>query len=371
MLVQSSDILLSSAHQLTMRHSVHERLRVRALPNPVDHPAAPTTTPLAEGPEGGEPGQRTGHEGSSKDLESINRPAQLQGSSQLLEVLKQLGIALQQLDELITRLTGGTGTSPAPSSRPATPSDPNAPSTAPATSPAPTTSVAIRYDRWERYRETETTAFQASGTVHLADGRVIQLSQNDLLQREYQSRSEFSIRAVAELASGGAPAPATSAPATQPTAAIPSTPATPAAPAGAADPPAPAPATTSALTLGNGVLGIDKNGDGDVTDPGESIGSSGDGFAALKAFDLNGNGWIDSGDAVFGQLGLASKDPSGASVTHTLADSGVGAIYLGSVATPFGFKDANNQLQAELVSSGIYLNEDGTSGTVRQLDLVG
>jgi hypothetical protein len=48
----------------------------------------------------------------------------------------------------------------------------------------------------------------------------------------------------------------------------------------------------------------------------------------------------------------------------------VGAIYLGHVTTPFAVKDQANQLQAEVRSSGVYLREDGTAGTVQQLDLV-
>jgi hypothetical protein len=233
------------------------------------------------------------------------------------------------------------------------------------------TTLAIRYQRWERYLERETTGFHASGTVQLADGRTIELSQNDLLQREYQSRSTLSLSAIVQLATGQTPAtdPAASTPAVPATApAVPGTPAVagdPAASAPATPTPA-APATTSVVTLGNGVLGIDKNGDGDVTDPGESVAS----FADLKALDQNGNGWIDSGDAAFAELGLASKDAGGASASHSLGDSGVGAIFVGSVATPFQFKDAGNQLQAELVQSGVYLNEDGSSGTVRQIDLV-
>jgi hypothetical protein len=53
-----------------------------------------------------------------------------------------------------------------------------------------------------------------------------------------------------------------------------------------------------------------------------------------------------------------------------LGKRGVGAIYLGHVATPFDLKDDNNQLLGQVRSSGLYLDEEGKTGTVQQVDLV-
>lgn len=49
---------------------------------------------------------------------------------------------------------------------------------------------------------------------------------------------------------------------------------------------------------------------------------------------------------------------------------GIGAICLGSVDTDFSFKNDANQTQGELRQTGIFLREDGTAGTVQQIDLV-
>ncbi|MPN05160.1 hypothetical protein SDC9_152410 [bioreactor metagenome] len=53
-----------------------------------------------------------------------------------------------------------------------------------------------------------------------------------------------------------------------------------------------------------------------------------------------------------------------------LGQKGVGAIFLGSAATNFSLKDAGNQLNGEISKTGIYLNEDGTAGTIQHVDLV-
>ncbi len=54
----------------------------------------------------------------------------------------------------------------------------------------------------------------------------------------------------------------------------------------------------------------------------------------------------------------------------SLGAKGVGAIYLGSVDTDFSIKDDRNQLLGEVRSGSVFLNEDGTAGTIQQIDLV-
>lgn len=55
----------------------------------------------------------------------------------------------------------------------------------------------------------------------------------------------------------------------------------------------------------------------------------------------------------------------------TLQQKDVGATYLGREKTPFVIKDIQNGLQGQVVASGIYLNEDGSAGSVQQVNLVG
>ncbi|MEW8017103.1 MAG: hypothetical protein AB2765_16685 [Candidatus Thiodiazotropha endolucinida] len=53
-----------------------------------------------------------------------------------------------------------------------------------------------------------------------------------------------------------------------------------------------------------------------------------------------------------------------------LGSRGMGAIYLGHFTTPFSLKDDPSQSQGVVRSSGFYLNETGTTGTLQQVDLV-
>ena len=53
----------------------------------------------------------------------------------------------------------------------------------------------------------------------------------------------------------------------------------------------------------------------------------------------------------------------------TLGEKGVGALYLGSVDTPFSLTDGDNRVLAQIRASGVYLSEDGRAGSLQQIDL--
>ena len=100
---------------------------------------------------------------------------------------------------------------------------------------------------------------------------------------------------------------------------------------------------------------------------------SGDGFADLAALDDDGNGWIDEGDAAFAELSL-----SGPEGMRSLADAGVGAISVRSVASPFtitggtggtGGTGASTVL-GRVQSTGMVVRADGGVGAVQHVDLV-
>ena len=121
---------------------------------------------------------------------------------------------------------------------------------------------------------------------------------------------------------------------------------------------------------GSGFLAIDRNGDGRVSDGSELFGArSGDGFADLATLDDDGNRWLDEADAAFDQLRIWQFDDDGQSRLTSLRDEGVGALYLGSIETPFSLTDEENGLLAQIRASGIYLREDGRSGALQQIDL--
>lgn len=123
------------------------------------------------------------------------------------------------------------------------------------------------------------------------------------------------------------------------------------------------------VEAGSGLLFADRDGDGVATDGGELFGPrTGSGFAELAEQDSDGNGWIDEGDAVFGQLRVWMQDSAGAGTVYSLAELGVGAISTGSASTPFELRGAGNLLAGELRRSGLYLMEDGRAGVVTQVD---
>jgi hypothetical protein len=79
--------------------------------------------------------------------------------------------------------------------------------------------------------------------------------------------------------------------------------------------------------------------------------------------------WIDEKDSVFAKLLVWSKDNQENDQLMTLKQKGIGAVYLGNAGTQFSIKDSANGLQGQVNNTGIYLNENGTAGTVQQIDL--
>lgn len=125
----------------------------------------------------------------------------------------------------------------------------------------------------------------------------------------------------------------------------------------------------SLLRPGNGFLALDKDGNGKIDSGKELFGpASGDGFRELAEHDSDGNGWIDEADPVFDQLKIWLKDEEGDRLSG-LAALGVGALSLHATSTPFDLKTADNRTLGSVRDSGLYLNEDGSAGSLQQLDL--
>ena len=119
-----------------------------------------------------------------------------------------------------------------------------------------------------------------------------------------------------------------------------------------------------------GFLAYDKNEDGEINDGSELFGAgSGDGFADLAVYDLDGNGWIDEADPVFDKLRIWSKTADGKDVLAGLGVRGIGAIFLGKTPTEFSLKNTVNETQGVIRSTGVFLREDGSAGTIQQVDL--
>jgi hypothetical protein len=226
--------------------------------------------------------------------------------------------------------------------------------------PAPAAGYGLEYDYHSSYTETEQTSFAASGTVTTSDGREISFAVNLEMSRSYHEETSVSLRL------GDA--------------------------ARKVDPLVINFAGTAAqltdqrfsfdldadgdneqinfVTPGSGFLVFDRNRDGQVNNGGELFGpTSGDGFQELAALDGDGNGWIDENDAAFEQLQLWSRDEAGQDQLQSLAAAGVGAIALSRIDTPFDIKTDANAMLGHIRSSGIFLQESGTAGTIQQIDL--
>lgn len=120
-----------------------------------------------------------------------------------------------------------------------------------------------------------------------------------------------------------------------------------------------------------GYLALDKNQDAKINDGGELFGTrSGDGFADLAKYDEDKNGWIDENDSIFSKLMIWTKDEEGRDQLYHLQDKGVGAICLQKASTDFSLYSArHSQVNGMIRSTGIFLYENGTAGTLQHLDV--
>lgn len=218
----------------------------------------------------------------------------------------------------------------------------------------------LAYDSRETYLETERSDFSAQGVVRTADGAEIGFNLQLSMQRAFTSEKAVSVRLGAAAAQkdplvinfNGASAQLSE---TKFTFDLDSD--------GSSE-------QVSFVAPNSGFLSLDRNGDGVINNGGELFGAtSGNGFNDLASFDRDTNGWIDENDPVFNQLKVWSKDSGGNDMLTGLKALGVGALYLGNVSTPFELKNGSNSSLGTIRTSGIYLNENGSSGTLQQLDL--
>lgn len=218
----------------------------------------------------------------------------------------------------------------------------------------------FEYSRHESYYEAEQTSFSASGVVRTTDGKEIDFSLALSMSRSYYEESSISIRqgsarktqdplvinfagTAAQLSSQRFKFDLDSDGKTE---------------------------DINFLAGGSGFMALDRDGDGKINNGSELFGTkSGDGFADLAALDSDNNGWIDENDSVYEQLRVWIKDASGKDLLSTLKQANVGAIALARTETPFDIKTSSNELLGQIRSSGVFLREDGSVGTVQQVDL--
>ncbi|MBF0457414.1 MAG: hypothetical protein HQK99_05925 [Nitrospirae bacterium] len=229
-----------------------------------------------------------------------------------------------------------------------------------AQAPAPPPAVSVSYNSTETYSEQQNMAYNAAGVIKTADGKDINFSVDLSLSREFTQQNNINLSAGNGVRHdplvvnfGGNAAQLTD--------------------------------KTYAFDLnGNGqtenihftgtdsgFLALDKNANGIIDNGSELFGpSTGNGFSELARYDADHNGWIDENDPVYNALSVWSKDAAGHDKLHSLKALGLGAIDLSALSTNFGYKDQTNKLMGQLKSTGIFLKDSGTAGTIQQIDLV-
>lgn len=223
----------------------------------------------------------------------------------------------------------------------------------------PEQSFATSFSRTEMRAEFEETRFQARGLVKTADGREISLELQLNLSRSFLETVQLDVNGVERrledplvINLSGTSASlepsrwqfdldASGVPDSLPT-----------------------------LSRSSGYLVLDRNGNGVIDDGREMFGAlSGDGFADLRRYDSDGNGWIDQADPVFDDLRVWIGAGTADERLKSLSQLGIGALYLGSIATPFSLNDQRNEQLGQLGNTGVFLYESGQAGTVQQIDL--
>ena len=204
----------------------------------------------------------------------------------------------------------------------------------------------IIYNFHESYEEHESMSFSAKGKVQTADGRTINLEMNLNVSRSFAYSNSISFRAgdavmvdplVINL--GNFSANLTE---------------------GKFEFDLDADGNSEYISFpsqGSGFIALDINEDGIINDGKELFGTkTGDGFYELSAYDSDKNGWIDEIDPIYDKLRIWTKDENGNDQLFALGQKGVGAIYLGNVATDYNLKNGDNSTNGQIRKTGIYFN---------------
>ncbi len=218
----------------------------------------------------------------------------------------------------------------------------------------------LSYDYKEVYHEVEKVSFNASGIIKTADGKEISIDLSLSMSREFISSKELHISAgdAAKIDPLVINFAGSSVDLTDKKFSFDLD------SDGSLD-------QISFVRKGSGFLSIDTNSDGIINDGSELFGpKSGDGFKDLSIYDEDKNGWIDESDSIYEKLRIWTKDSEGNDTLFALGQKGIGAIYLGNVATDFNLNNQSNDSLGQIRKTGIFLRENGTAGTIQHVDLV-
>lgn len=338
MKIAAANIQLQSSHRETRQFEVSERLEVWSGSPQRTAAATAGTVTLSDASRAASEAEATAEAGETTD---DPRMALL---VRMIEYLTGRPMRLLKLDDLRDPSAATASTMP------------DAPA-ADGSARAAGDGFGLAYDYSASYSEHEHTQFGAEGVVHTADGAEIRFRLGFSFERSYSESVSMQVRAGAARLQDPLvldfPGPS-----------------------GALgdlrfafDLDADGRKDNVPLVGGSGFLAFDRNGNGRIDDGRELFGpSSGDGFAELAALDSDGNGWLDDNDPAFSRLSLWRPDGGGGAPV-SLAEAGIGALYLGRVDTPFNLENAANDTVGMMRASSFYLREDGSAGTVSQIDL--
>ncbi len=218
--------------------------------------------------------------------------------------------------------------------------------------------MGLIYEQNNTYFESETTSFNAEGSISTRDGQQLSFSVSLSMSRTFYEESSLEIRLgdaakidplVINFEGNAAELTSTSF---------------------QFDIDADgSPDQIAGLKSNSGMLALDKNRDGKINDGSELFGpKSGNGFLELAAYDEDKNQFIDEADSIYEKLRIWQRHEDGSQQLMGLGAKNIGAIYLGHVSTPFQLKNSENASLGEVASSGIYFNEQGGTGSIQQIN---
>ena len=132
---------------------------------------------------------------------------------------------------------------------------------------------------------------------------------------------------------------------------------------------------TMPFIQGGGYLAYNPDDSGKITDKTQLFGpATGNGFTQLQSLANslgNNNGWLDQSNPAYSKLGVLMEGSDGKPQFVTLQQAGIGALYLGNVSTHTAIGDSNGNggSSGELESSGIYLNNNGSVGSMQDVEV--
>lgn len=334
MKIASADLSLSAAHLSTSRVEVSERLRAWVGARPTEDSDRPTPRSVVV--------SNAARQALDLDpSDSVDAAGKVDGKD--ADIDPRLALIKSIVEMMTGRRIEVMSTTDMATGQPA----------------APQPNYGVEYDRTETRETFEASTFEASGTIRTADGKDINFSVGLSMSRSETETSSVSLRAGNAAVSkdplvinfGGTAASLTNQRFRFDLM------------GNGKDVDMPL------LASGSGFLVLNAVESGKVQSGRQLFGpASGDGFADLAKYDSDGNGWIDEADPVFGRLGVWTPDAKGDGDVASLGERGVGAVYLGRSATPFTLKEGGAELGA-VRSSGIWVSEDGSVGTVQQVDV--